>query len=147
MPAFQKLFSWILLLWSAVIPLRDLRAQTPPEKFLGFRVGADRRLADYGQIIAYLKQLSTETKRVRWVEIGTSTLKKPMVMAVISTEENMEKLDTYRALADRYGWTPDQIADLTPQQQADFLGGSSGADTMHFSSMDEFRRWQARNKG
>ena len=101
MPAFQKWFSWILLSWTAVIPLRGLHAQTPPEKFLGFRVGADRRLADYGQITAYLKQLSTETKRIKWIEIGTSTLKKPMHMAVISSEENMANLDAYRRIAGR----------------------------------------------
>lgn len=49
----------------------------------------------------------------------------------------------YRGLAEMYGWTPDQIADLTPQQQADFLDARSGGDTMTFRTLDEFRRWQA----
>lgn len=49
----------------------------------------------------------------------------------------------YRGLAELYGWTPDQIADLTPQQQADFLDASGGGETMRFRTMDEFRRWQA----
>ena len=30
-----------------------LAAQTTPEAFLGFKVGADRKLADYNQIKAY----------------------------------------------------------------------------------------------
>ena len=50
----------------------------------------------------------------------------------------------YRGLAELYGWTPDQIADLTPQQQADFLDDRRGGETMTFRTMDEFRRWQAR---
>ena len=34
-----------------------LIAQTPPDEFLGHRVGADRKLADYNQISAYFKKL------------------------------------------------------------------------------------------
>ena len=49
----------------------------------------------------------------------------------------------YRALAELYGWTPEQIAGLTPQQQAEFLGEG---ETMTFRTMDEFRRWAARQK-
>jgi len=52
-------------------------------------------------------------------------------------------MQVYRALAELYGWTPDEIADLTPQQQAEFLG--QGGDTMIFRTMDEFRRWTAKH--
>ncbi len=73
-------------------------AVTPPEKFLGFRVGADKKLADYGQIISYLKTLE-KTGRLKLVKIGKTTLGKDMFMAVITSEKNMASLDEYKTLA------------------------------------------------
>lgn len=76
-------------------------AQTPPEKFLGFKVGADRRLADYAQITAYFQKLDQESSRLELVTIGESTLKKPMIMAVITSERNMSRLDALKDIARR----------------------------------------------
>jgi len=75
-----------------------LGAQTPPEAFLGFRVGADKKLADYNQIRSYFEKLAQESPRLKLVTIGESTLKKPMIMAVITSEENMARLDAYREI-------------------------------------------------
>jgi len=76
-----------------------LAAQTTPEAFLGFKVGADRKLADYNQIKAYFEKLAQEApKKLKLLTIGESTMKKPMIMAVISSEENMAKLDAYREI-------------------------------------------------
>jgi Zinc carboxypeptidase len=73
-------------------------AQTSPEQFLGHKVGADRKLADYGQIKAYFEKLDQESPKLQLFTIGESTLKKPMIMAVISTEENLAHLDRYREI-------------------------------------------------
>jgi hypothetical protein len=75
-----------------------LGAQTSPETFLGFKVGADKKLADYNQITAYFQKLAQESPKLKLFTIGTSTMKKPMIMAVITSEENMAKLDTYREI-------------------------------------------------
>ncbi|MHB8054633.1 MAG: M14 family metallopeptidase, partial [Candidatus Aminicenantales bacterium] len=76
-----------------------LSAQTSPEAFLGFKVGADRKLADYEQIQAYFKKLAAESPKIRIETIGMTTLKRPMIMAVITAEENMARLDEYRAIS------------------------------------------------
>ena len=76
----------------------SLLAQTSPEKFLGFRPGTDRELADYNQIKAYFQRLDQESPKLQLIDIGTSTLKKPMIMAVITAEENMGKLAKYREI-------------------------------------------------
>ena len=34
---------------------------TTPEEFLGFKIGEDRKLADYNQIVEYLKKLADES--------------------------------------------------------------------------------------
>ncbi len=73
-------------------------AQTSPEQFLGHKVGADRKLADYSQIKAYFEKLDGESGKLKLFTIGESTLKRPMIMAVISTEENLARLDRYREI-------------------------------------------------
>ncbi len=75
-----------------------LGAQTSPEAFLKFKVGADRKLADYNQIRAYFQKLAQESGKIKVVNIGTSTLGKPIIMAVITSEQNMGKLDFYRKI-------------------------------------------------
>ncbi|NIM90011.1 MAG: peptidase M14 family protein [Candidatus Aminicenantes bacterium] len=75
-----------------------LSAQTSPDDFLGFKVGADRKLADYNQIKAYFEKLERESEKLKVLNIGTSTLDKPMIMAVITSKENMAELDTYREI-------------------------------------------------
>lgn len=73
-----------------------LWGQTAPEKFLGFKVGADRKLADYKQIQSYFQKLAQESPKLELYEIGHSTLKKTMIMAVITSEQNMAELERYR---------------------------------------------------
>src|SRR4030067_1651444 len=87
----------IAALFLALFPLIGT-AQTSPEKFLGHKVGADQKLADYGQIKAYFEKLDQESPKLRLFTIGESTLKRPMIMAVITAAENMAKLDRYREI-------------------------------------------------
>jgi hypothetical protein len=68
-------------------------AQTSPEAFLKFKVGADRKLADYNQIMSYFQRLDQESGKVKVLNIGVSSENKPMIMAVITSEQNMGKLD------------------------------------------------------
>ncbi len=107
-----------------VIPLFTA-AQTPPEKFLGFKVGADRQLADYAQITAYFQKLDQESPKLQLVTIGESTLKKPMIMAIITSEANMSKLDAYkeigRRLRDARSLGPEEARRLAKEGKAVLL--------------------------
>ncbi len=87
----RKLIIFALIVWF-------MGAVVPPEKFLGFRPGADKKLADYGQIVSYLKTLET-TGRLKLVKIGKTTLGKDMYVAIITSEKNMASLEEYKRLA------------------------------------------------
>jgi hypothetical protein len=89
----------VILALTLILSAGYLAAQTTPEQFLGFKVGADKKLADYVQISAYFQKLAGETNKMKIVTIGETTLKKPMIMAVISTPENLAKLDRWREIA------------------------------------------------
>lgn len=68
-----------------------------PQSVLGFPVGADRKLADWGQIVEYFRRLDAASDRVRVEEVGTSTEGRPFLMVTISSEANMARLETIRA--------------------------------------------------
>src|SRR5262245_57640014 len=74
--------------------------QTPSE-FLGFTVGADRVLADYRQIKSYLQALDAASPRVAMQDLGKTTLGEDLVMAVISSEENIKNLPRLKEIAKR----------------------------------------------
>ncbi|MCU1231983.1 MAG: hypothetical protein JWO97_4867 [Acidobacteria bacterium] len=70
-----------------------------PSAFLGFDVGADRKLADYRQVVRYLRAVAAVSPRVQVVTLGKTTLGEEMVMAVVSSEANMRNLPRLKAIA------------------------------------------------
>jgi len=75
-----------------------------PSSVLGFRVGADRRLADWNEVTDYLNRLADVSDRVRLDTLGTTTLGRPFVALTISSAANLRQLERYlevqRKLAD-----------------------------------------------
>src|SRR5436305_11626867 len=100
------------LLVLAFLAVSAPAAVQSPSQFLGIKVGDDRVLADYKQIASYLRALAASSPRVQVESLGKTTLGEEMVMAVISSEENMKSLDrireTARKLADPRGLTDGQ---------------------------------------
>ncbi|MEA2489953.1 MAG: hypothetical protein QOH21_1745, partial [Acidobacteriota bacterium] len=77
-------------------------AQIPtPSQFLKMNVGADRTLADYRQISSYFHALDAASPRVEVKVLGKSVLGEEMIMAVISSEENLKNQERIRAIAKR----------------------------------------------
>jgi hypothetical protein len=108
----RKIFVGLVLL---VFVSFFLNAQTSPEEFLGHKVGADRKLADYNQIQAYFQILDEESGKIKILTIGKTTLGKPMIMAVITSEKNMAELDKYRQISKRLSNTRDLAPDEAKQ--------------------------------
>ncbi|HLM58186.1 MAG TPA: M14 family zinc carboxypeptidase [Pyrinomonadaceae bacterium] len=69
-----------------------------PEDVLGFRPGDDRRLASWSQVVEYFRRLDAASDRVRFEELGKTTLGAPFVMATISAPENLARLEEYREI-------------------------------------------------
>ena len=69
---------------------------TSPEQFLGFQVGADRKLADWQQISSYFRLLDEQSERVLVQEAGRTTEGNPFLLTTISSPENLERLEHYR---------------------------------------------------
>lgn len=107
-----KLHALLILLFTFII--FELQAQIPkPEDVLGFKVGADYKIADYGQATEYFKQLTAATERVQMVDIGKSVLGKPIWMLMISSEENMKSLEKWKDISTKLA-----RAEISPEEAA-----------------------------
>ncbi len=86
----------------ALILTLPLSAQIPsPSQFLKLDIGKDRVLADYSQIKSYFRALDAASPRVDVEVLGKTTLGDEMIMAVISSEENLRNKEQIRQAAKR----------------------------------------------
>jgi hypothetical protein len=95
-PSFSKVIRTLVVLFCLTLGTATVvRAQTSPirtpSQFLGFEVGADRKLADYKQIASYFKMRAGSSKKIEIEVLGPTTLGNDMFMAVISSEENLKR--------------------------------------------------------
>ena len=107
MTSGRPLFGVLRLLSPALLlaaPLMRVAAQGPiptPSDVLGIPVGADRTLADWPQILRYFATLAQRSPSVKLDTIGTTTQGRPMIVAAISTPDNIRRLDAILAVQKR----------------------------------------------
>src|SRR5437879_1877449 len=70
----------------------------PPRAVLGFEPGDDRKLADWPTLVRYYQALAKASDRIRYHELGRTTLGAPFVALAISSPQNLRLLDRYREL-------------------------------------------------
>src|SRR5690349_18866748 len=68
-----------------------------PRSVLGFEPGDDRKLADWPTLVRYYQALAKASDRVDYRELGKTTLGAPFIALVISSPQNLRRLDHYRA--------------------------------------------------
>ena len=105
----------------ATVPAAETTV-TSPKQFFGFSIGDDYQLANYTQLAEYWHKLERESNRMKVVEIGKTSEGRPQLMAIISSPENLKKLDAYKTIAGRLahaeGLTDDQARQLARDGKA-----------------------------
>jgi Zinc carboxypeptidase len=74
------------------------RVPPPPRSVLGFDPGDDRKLADWPTLVRYYQALAAASDRLRYRELGRTTLGAPLIALVISSPQNLRRLEHYREL-------------------------------------------------
>ena len=69
-----------------------------PEQFLGFKVGADNKLARWDRIVEYMKLAAANSDRVRFRELGKTSSDNPFIALEIGSPETLKNLDRYKQL-------------------------------------------------
>ena len=99
LPAF--LFVTLSIQSDAILRRTNAAAIPAPADVLGFTPGDDRKLASWAQVVEYFQKLAGSSDRVKFAEIGKSTMGKPFVYATISAPENLAHLEDYKRIQDQ----------------------------------------------
>jgi Zinc carboxypeptidase len=93
-----------------------------PESVLGFKPGADLKLATYDESLEYFRKLDTASDRMTLVEIGTTSYGHPWYFALVSSPANLANIERYRQIAQRLahpeGLTDDDAHTLAQEGRA-----------------------------
>ena len=82
----SALFAVAIPISSALGQSSGAKAAVPsPRDHLGFSIGADRTLADWGQITGYFQRLATASRAVHVDTIGLTTNGQPFIVVAVST--------------------------------------------------------------
>ncbi len=93
--ASLRLCGLILLFIFPIIAQTKIPA---PADILGFTPGDDKKLASWNQVVEYFQKLSKASDRVKFQEIGKTTMGAPFVYATISAPENLKNLEKYKQI-------------------------------------------------
>lgn len=88
-----------------------------PEEIIGFKVGQDFKLANWSQILTYFDQLASRSEKVRVVDIGQTILGRRFIMAVISAQTNMARLEEIKEIQKKLH-NPHK---LSPEEKNEFV--------------------------
>jgi hypothetical protein len=96
----KKIYRMLLL--PVFLYTSALQAQTipSPKEHFGFNIGDDYKLATYTQTEAYFKKLAT-SDRARLVDIGMTEEGRHQYMLIVSSPENLKKLDHYKDISQK----------------------------------------------
>src|SRR4026209_2307758 len=89
-----------LALMSTLVATAAGTLQTP-EQFLGFKVGADNKLARWDKIVDYMKLAAANSDRVRFRDLGRTTQNNSLVSLEIASAETIRNLDRYKQIERR----------------------------------------------
>lgn len=69
-----------------------------PESIIGFKLGSDYKLANWDQIAEYFYAIGKASNRIKIVELGQTEMGNTLLIALISSPENLKNLEKYKAI-------------------------------------------------
>lgn len=72
-----------------------------PSDVIGFVPGDDRKLAWWEDFVKYFKRLDEASDRVALYELGKTTLGRPFLLAIISSPQNLSRLERFKQIQQR----------------------------------------------
>ncbi len=96
---------------------------TPPEKFFGFQLGSDRKIARWDKIVDYFQVLEKQGGgRMQVVNMGPTTMGHPFLLVIISSPDNLANLQRLRdvntQISDPRGLTEQEVKRLVAEGKA-----------------------------
>lgn len=139
----RKFYLLIIILFL----ISNVFAQVSPKEHFGFSMGDDYQLATNTQTEAYFKKLASGSDRIKLVDIGLTEEGRTQYMLIVSSPENLSKLEHYkeisRKLARAEGLTAEEAKALADQGKAVVWidGGLHATETLGIHQLIE-TLWQ-----
>lgn len=112
---------WLIpLLVVTSVSAQEVRIPTP-QTHLGYRPGADGRLAGWAEVVDFFKKVDEASDRVSVRVLGKSTEERPYLAAIISSDETIADLEKYRKLQEKLS-DPRKFTD--PKERAEAISAS-----------------------
>lgn len=116
MRLLARLIPTLLLVVPVIVPAQAPAIPAPASVF-GFEPGADMKLANYDQVISYYQKVDAASDRVMLVSAGKSTQGRTFYFALVSSPQNLAKIDRYREIARRLA-RPDGLSEAEARKLA-----------------------------
>ncbi|MEX2301869.1 MAG: M14 metallopeptidase family protein [Bryobacterales bacterium] len=93
-----------------------------PEAHFGHRMGADRALVEWDDVVSYFTRLAGESDRVEVSELGKTTEGRPFLLVTVADAATLQDLERYRQIQS-------QLVDprITTREQAEALAATGKA--------------------
>ena len=91
----------VFLLFTLTLALGGIAQVPSPQSVLGFHPTDDKVMADWRQITDYFAKLDKASNRMAVKEIGKTTNGNPLIVAFISSPDNIKNLEKYRRISAR----------------------------------------------
>ena len=96
-----------------------------PDQYFGFKIGSDGELARYPKILDYFQTIAKSTDRVKYEEIGKTTMGNSYALLRISSPQNLARFDRLveinRRLADPRGLSDAEAQKLAAEGKPFYL--------------------------
>lgn len=74
-----------------------------PRQILGHDMGEDRYVPSYSDLVRYWQVLAGQSDRIKLIDIGRTTEGRRQIVAVVSSPDNLARLESYRDISERLG--------------------------------------------
>ena len=100
MKALKFYLTGILLIFILSISSNAFTQDIPdPESYFGFKPGADYKMIRWDKIVSYFKILDEKSSSIVVKDLGKTTLGNPFLLAIISSPENLSRLEKYKEIS------------------------------------------------
>src|SRR2546423_13769463 len=97
----MRLTRGIALFLASVAVSAAAQSIPTPESVLGHKPGDDFYLASYDESREYFRKLAAASNRVKIINVGKTTRGLDWEIAIISSPENLAKLDRYKEISQK----------------------------------------------
>src|SRR5580698_6411836 len=113
----------LILIPALLVAAAAAQEITSPEKFFGFQLGADKKMARWDKIVEYYGVLEKQSGgRMRVINMGPTSEGNPFLMVIITSPANFAKLERLRQvnlrISDPRGLTEQQAHALVDEGKA-----------------------------